>query len=325
MKDLFLEGQEAFNQQKLVIIPTETVFGLSAPIDREDLLEKIFTLKNRPKNNPLIVHCSSLEMVKSLVKNLPPWALLLAKKFWPGPLTLLLPKPPEISPLISSTAFFGVRIPNNPLTLGFIDFLKTPLAAPSANEFTFLSPTQHLHLEEGLLKKYQNDLYVLGAFSNKESCEIGIESTILMPSQESENILLILREGILDKEELEKALIDSQYKVKRETQKKEQIFAPGNYEKHYAPKTPLILIFASENYSLPEHLNLAEYKKVFPIEIEKGPLSTAKELYATLHRMDKDSSCQKILYIFPKKLESHLKWQAVLDRLKRASSEIMYL
>ena len=139
---------------KLVAIPTETVYGLAANAFNSDAVARVFETKERPTFDPLIVHTFSLEKVAEFVTSIHPQLLKLANAFWPGPLTLLLPKKTTISDLVTSgLGTVGVRIPNHPLTLSLLSSLDFPLAAPSANPFGYISPTTAIHVNNQLDNK----------------------------------------------------------------------------------------------------------------------------------------------------------------------------
>ena len=203
-------------------IPTETVYGLAAPVDREEVVREIFRLKERPFFDPLIVHVSSVAMAQDYTLPWGPVAQKLAHHFWPGPLTLVLPKKENISDIITSGLdTVGVRMPNHPKALEVIRNLGTPLAAPSANKFSCVSPTEAIHVRDAFGDAV--DLVDGGP------CGIGIESTIVRPG---EGRLDILRFGALGAQELRKVLGDIPV-VKVESSR-----APGQFDKHYTPAYP---------------------------------------------------------------------------------------
>ena len=136
--------QQLLTQGDVVALPTETVYGLAANIFDDTAIEKIFKTKGRPKYNPLIVHIHQLNQLDQLVSYVPEKALLLAKQFWPGPLTLILPKKKGISDLITAgKPTVGIRMPKHPLMLAVLKGLEFPVAAPSANPFTRVNPTSY--------------------------------------------------------------------------------------------------------------------------------------------------------------------------------------
>ena len=158
---------------KIVVIPTETVYGLGVNALDQDAVDKVFKLKKRPYYNPLICHTDSINKVKEFVKTFPRKAEILAKNFWPGPLTILLEKK-KIIPDITTSKLkrVGFRIPNNKLTLSILEKINFPVAAPSANPFGYISPTLPKHI----LSMFKNDIsYIL----DDGGCSVGIESTIV--------------------------------------------------------------------------------------------------------------------------------------------------
>ena len=218
----FLETNEVIG------IPTETVYGLAANAFSEVAIAKIFEAKNRPTFDPLIVHTHHIEEVRQFVTDIHPKLLQLATVFWPGPLTLLLPKQNTISNLVTSGLDrVGVRIPNHPLTLNLLKSLSFPLAAPSANPFGYISPTTALHVQKQLGLKIP---YILdGGY-----CQVGLESTIL--GEENDEII-IYRLGGLSISEIENVV----GKVTIELNQSSNPKAPGQLKSHYAPKIPLII------------------------------------------------------------------------------------
>ena len=214
----------------VVAIPTETVYGLAANVFSEKAIDQVFKLKKRPQTNPLIVHCSSLERVYDIVDNISEKGLNLAKRFWPGPLTLLLPKNESIPAVVTAGSNqVGVRVPNHRLTLKLLQNLDFPLAAPSANKYGSISPTcaEHVNLQFG-----SEIPFIL----NGGPCQIGIESTIIGFEEEK---TIIYRLGKITIEEV----IDvcgSEVYIKNEAG--EVIVAPGMVKHHYAPKTKLIIV-----------------------------------------------------------------------------------
>nr|WP_247234937.1 L-threonylcarbamoyladenylate synthase [Telluribacter sp. SYSU D00476] len=213
---------------QLVAIPTETVYGLAGNALDQQAVLSIFQVKNRPSFDPLIVHIDSFEKLSLVVAEVPEQARLLAEAFWPGPLTLLLPKQPVIPDLVTSGLdTVAVRVPNHPLTLELLQSLDFPLAAPSANPFGYISPTQAQHVEAQLGDKIP---YIL----NGGEAGVGIESTIVgFP----EGKPLVYRLGGLAVEEIEKVIGPVQY-LPHSTSNPQ---APGMLKSHYAPRKPFRL------------------------------------------------------------------------------------
>ena len=164
---------KALENNEIVAIPTETVYGLAGNAYSETAVEKIFALKNRPHFNPLIVHIKSAAVLTSVAKNIPLVALQLADAFWPGPLTLVLEKQEHIPDIVTGGKnTVGVRVPNHPIALELLEQLDFPLAAPSANPFGSISPTTAKHVAD-----YFTD--TLTIILDGGSCDKGIESTII--------------------------------------------------------------------------------------------------------------------------------------------------
>lgn len=212
----------------LVAIPTETVYGLAGNALQADTVAKIFEAKNRPTFDPLIVHTHSIEEAKKYVLDFPDWATKLANTFWPGPLTLLLPRSVAIPDIVTNGSdLVAIRIPNHPIALALLKSLPFPLAAPSANPFGYISPTTAQHVADQLEDKVP---YILDG----GACNVGVESTIVgfkngQPA--------IFRTGGISKEEIEKTLgLELE-----ELQSSSNPQAPGMLDSHYAPRKPLFV------------------------------------------------------------------------------------
>jgi L-threonylcarbamoyladenylate synthase len=207
-----------------VAIPTETVYGLAAPIFNLAAIEKIFLLKGRPRDNPLIAHVSSLAMVDQIAQNLPPVFHLLAKTFWPGPLTLVLPKKKSVSSTVSGGHnTIAVRMPSHELALRLIEEVGEPLVAPSANLSGRPSPTQASHV----LEDFDG---TLSAVLDGGPCQIGLESTVLNLTGSTPSIL---RPGSITREQIEAVL-----GITLSTSSG-PVLSPGMKYRHYAPKAPI--------------------------------------------------------------------------------------
>ena len=241
----------ALQKGELVGIPTETVYGLAANALDESAVTRIFTAKNRPTFDPLIVHIRSKEDLIHWTKDLDERALNLASTCWPGPLTLLLTKKRIIPDLVTSgSPLVGIRVPNHPLTLELLQSLSFPLAAPSANPFGYISPTTAQHVADQLGEKVS---YVLDG----GACQVGLESTIIgFEGAEA----IIYRKGGLPVEEIE-AIIG---KVTIRAHSSSNPKAPGMLKSHYAPLTPFIL---GNIQSIPQD---AEKLKIGIISFKEG-------------------------------------------------------
>jgi L-threonylcarbamoyladenylate synthase len=297
---------------ELVAIPTETVYGLAANAFDERAVAKIFSVKNRPLFNPLIVHVSGIDQVRAIVNHIPPAAEKLMAKFSPGPLTILLPRNEKIPDIVTAgLPEVAIRIPSHPLTLELLHTLDFPLAAPSANPFGYISPTSAPHVQKVLAGKIP---YILdGGKSNA-----GIESTIVGFSNGAP---VIYRQGIITKEELEEIVGPVILNQSKKT------VAPGMLESHYAPHTPLILTedidsaignFAKNEIGL---ITYNEYSDRLPVEQQillytSNDLNmAARNLYASLHEMDE----RGYKTIIVKKLPEKGIGIAINDRLSRAA------
>ena len=296
-----------------VAIPTETVYGLAANAFDTKAVADIFRIKNRPSFDPLIVHCDSLDKVKALVREMPEWALKLAQHFWPGPLTLVLPKSENVPYAVSSGLdTVGVRIPNHPLTLELLGRLPFPLAAPSANPFGYVSPTTAQHVAESLPLLPE---YILDG----GPCAKGIESTIIG----SENGKAYLyRLGSLSLEDIENLIGKVEIKLNASSNPQ----APGQLKIHYAPKVPLLemdLEEAKKTYPLDKIGQLAFRNGDTEIKEEhrcilsaQGDLyEAARNLFSALRALDNmDIEVAIFRYV-----ENTGVGKAINDRLKRAS------
>ncbi len=216
-----------------VVFPTETVYGLGAPIYDEKAIKKIFTIKKRPVDNPLIVHVASWEEALSLCVDPPPAFQVLAHRFWPGPLTIVLQRHEQVFPIISAgRPTIAIRMPSHPGALSLIQKTGEPLAAPSANLSGRPSPTSALDAWEDL--KGKTVLILDGG-----ACPIGIESTVISLIESNP---VLLRPGSISAKEIEETL---QMKLRQRTPNT-KIDSPGMKYRHYAPQAKIRLVFRRE-------------------------------------------------------------------------------
>ena len=224
-KDI-LRAKQILDTSELIAIPTETVYGLAGNCLDAQAVSRIFEVKNRPYFDPLIAHFSSITQVKKYVKRFPEIAEELAKKFWPGPLTLLLEKKEMIPDIVTSgLPTVAVRVPDHPLTLKLLKSLKYPVAAPSANPFGYVSPTEAFHVQAQLGEKID---YILDG----GPCQVGIESTIV---GFEDGKVVVHRLGGIPLEDIEK--ITGKIELKPHSDSKP--VAPGMLSSHYAPLTKI--------------------------------------------------------------------------------------
>ncbi|MGQ9917196.1 MAG: L-threonylcarbamoyladenylate synthase [Bryobacteraceae bacterium] len=285
---------------RLVAFPTETVYGLGANALDEAAVRRIFEAKGRPPSSPVIVHVASVEMARALAA---PWseqAEALAARFWPGPLTLVVPKLPSIPAIVTAgLPTVGLRMPAHPLALALIEAAGCPIAAPSANRFTELSPTTAGHVRKSLGNAM--DLVLDGG-----STPVGIESTVVSLAADPP---LLLRPGMITREELESVI--GPIEVRTSADEGSAHPAPGLHPRHYSPRTPLLLVRGG---ALP-----ATGRGVYlrPGEaMPADPRQYAAAFYATLHRCDE----QGYDWIAVEEPPDLPEWAAIRDRLRRAAS-----
>ena len=219
----------------VVAIPTETVYGLAANAYDETAIAKIFEAKGRPQDNPLIVHIASIDTLYELASTVPKTALKCAEKFWPGPLTMVLPKTEKVSNAVSAgLSTVAVRMPLNQTARDIIEQSGLPLAAPSANISGSPSPTTAQHVLNDMNGKI--DAVVMG-----EACDVGVESTVITLAGEHP---VLLRPGGVTLEQLQEILPDIEVNpaVLSELKANEEAASPGMKYKHYAPKTETFLV-----------------------------------------------------------------------------------
>jgi len=309
--------QIAYNlltNNKLVAIPTETVYGLAANAFNADAVLKIYQTKNRPQFNPLIIHSNAIERFENWGLTIPSEVKILAKHFWPGPITFIIPANNNIPEIVTAgTGAVAIRVPNHHLTLKLLEKLDFPLAAPSANPSGFISPTSPQHVAYQLGNKVD---YILDG----GNCIVGVESTII---SFLENEPKILRYGGLAVEEIELILGKKLLSVNEN----DKIVAPGMLLKHYAPNHPLFLVNNIEDAIKNENKNrvgvISFYQSFHDIPSEhqfvlshtKDLNEAAKNLFSFMHQIDK----LNIDKIFAEKLPSIGLGYAINDRLKRAS------
>lgn len=304
----------------LVAIPTETVYGLAANALDSQAVLNIFKAKNRPSFDPLIVHCRNAAQAESYAAVFPEPMKKLAEKFWPGPLTLILPKTSAIPDVVSSgLPSAGFRVPNHPLTLALLQELEFPLAAPSANPFGYVSPTSAEHVEDQLKDKID---YILDGGSSP----VGLESTIV--GQLEDGQICILRYGGIPVEQIEEVVGPVVLRVASSASP----LSPGQLDQHYAPHSTFIVC-----QTLQQALDMAEsYQrcglitpsplpadKVLPASVQSHKVlspsghldEAAQHLFAAIRSLDK-GDFEAILAV---KVADEGLGRAINDRLRRAS------
>ena len=215
----------------LVAFPTETVYGLGANAFDVRAVARVFEVKARPRFDPLIVHIAGMDWLPRLTADFPPLARHLAERFWPGPLTLVLPKSPAIPDLVTAGGnTVAVRMPDHPVALALLRAANLPIAAPSANPFGQISPTCAAHVHEQLGP--QIDLILDGGL-----CRVGVESTVLQLTPQGP---VLLRPGGTTQEEIE-ALIGKVHVPGDARTGSSTLVSPGTLPQHYAPRTALVV------------------------------------------------------------------------------------
>lgn len=293
------EAARLIRAGRLVAFPTETVYGLGANALDARAVQRIFEVKGRPASSPLIVHVCSVEMARRLAAAWPEKAERLAARFWPGPLTLVLPKQPSIPDNVTAgLATAGLRMPAHPLALALIETSGCPIAAPSANRFTELSPTSAEHVRKSLGSAV--DLILDGG-----ATPVGIESTVLSLAADPP---LLLRPGIITREEIEAVIGPVEV---RTTAAEAAHPSPGMHPRHYSPRTPLYLVRGGALPRSGRGIYL-RHGETMPA----SPRDYAAALYATLHRCDE----QEYDWIAVEEPPDLPEWAAVRDRLRRAAT-----
>jgi len=298
----------------LVAFPTETVYGLGAVALDADAVRRIFEAKGRPPTNPLIVHVASIEQARQVAANWPEAAERLAARFWPGPLTLVLPRAPAVPPEVSGgLEAVGIRLPAHPAARALIERVGAPLAAPSANPYTGISPTSAEHVAKGLSGRIE-------AILDGGETTVGIESTVLDLSVDRPRIL---RPGAVSAAEIEEVIGP----VERLAGGAEEALpSPGLARRHYAPKARVVLLGADELGARAASADASVgVMAILPpppargaarwIAMPDDPAAYARQLYRTLHALE-DAGVKELWIELPPAEEA---WDGVRDRLHRAA------
>ncbi len=276
-------GAQLIRDGKNVAFPTETVYGLGADIFNPSAIRQVFKIKNRPLSNPLIAHISDYEQLNLLARSVPDNALQLMKAFWPGPLTVVLPKKEEVPDVVTGdNATVAIRMPANPIALDLIQQAGTPIAAPSANAFSCTSPTTAQHVQEQL--GHQCDAIIDGG-----ACRVGVESTVVSFTGSQP---VLLRPGGISAEAIESE-IGPLRSVNLHTN--EGVESPGLLPNHYAPETPLF-VFSKIPSPYEEATDVGillfspseiEFSGAVEVLSKEGDLKEASaNFYAAIRRLD---------------------------------------
>lgn len=304
-------------QGELVAIPTETVYGLAAHALDAKACRAIFRAKRRPANDPLIVHVLDLAHAEELA-DFNPAARRLARRFWPGPLTLVLPKKACVPGIVTSGGLtVAIRAPAHPLARWLLRLAKIPLAAPSANLFGYISPTTAAHVREGLGARIPHIL-------DGGACTVGVESTVLDMTNPKKP--RVLRPGAVTTAQLEKFLGVKVHGAKSRGSRARQL-APGMLERHYSPRTPLVLGRLPTETApagvafvlLRQPQGQKPAQPVFWLSKRGSLTEVARNLYDVLRRADAGGYRQ--IRVEPLPVDASGLAAAINDRLKRAAAK----
>ena len=289
------------NDDLLIGLPTETVYGLAALASRPKAIAKIFQVKARPTNHPLILHLANYRQLEKWAQNVPSYVEILCEKFWPGPLTVVLQRTTRVCDEITGAReTVAIRIPNNQVALTLLKKLDDGLVAPSANRFGKVSPTSAKHVVDDL----GDDVSLV---LDGGDCEIGVESTILDCTR---SMPQILRSGAITKDVLESvakisiALSDGESR------------ASGMLEKHYAPNCRVELVETTADAERLSSELVSENQKVQILDFFGDAVSYANQLYARLRQADQ-SGIDVVIAVMP--INAGL-GEAIRDRLTKASA-----
>ena len=289
------------NDDLLIGLPTETVYGLAALASRPKAIAKIFQVKARPTNHPLILHLANYRQLEKWAQNVPSYVEILCEKFWPGPLTVVLQRTTKVCDEITGAReTVAIRIPNNQVALTLLKKLDDGLVAPSANRFGKVSPTSAKHVVDDL----GDDVSLV---LDGGDCEIGVESTILDCTR---SMPQILRSGAITKDVLESvakisiALSDGESR------------ASGMLEKHYAPNCRVELVETTADAERLSSELVSENQKVQILDFFGDVVSYANQLYARLRQADQ-SGFDVVIAVMP--INAGL-GEAIRDRLTKASA-----
>lgn len=301
----------------VVAIPTETVYGLAADISQDHALENVFALKSRPLNHPLIIHIAQPLRLQDYAINIPEYVYQLTDHFWPGPLTVVLQKSAKVSDIVTGgQSSVAIRMPSHPLALKLIELVGAPLAAPSANRFGHISPTQPAHV----ISEFGEKVPVLEG----GECDVGIESTIIDAT--SHSCCKILRSGMITPESIQNVL-GSEIQIMAQQKDSKQV--PGALKHHYEPSKPTFLI---KNQAEIDQLINQYQQSICLLQVSKQydrrplkqrimmPINSeayAKAYYRSLREAD-SSSAQVIAIEAPPEQDSQ--WHAIWDRIQRSTA-----
>jgi L-threonylcarbamoyladenylate synthase len=310
--DSFDRALDELRSGGVVAVPTETVYGLAADVRSPGGIAKIFSTKERPSFDPLIVHVSSTSQVYLVAQDFPPLAERLASEFWPGPMTMVLPKRPDLNEAITAgLETVAVRVPDHELTRALIQQLGSPIAAPSANRFGRTSPTTAEHVES----EFMGRVKVLDG----GPCAVGVESTVIS-FDEAGKTIRILRPGAVTKE-----LLARFAKVEMAI---DDPHAPGHTKHHYMPDIPLVIFSRPRSLDKDSYLRIkSDLKKevLHPswISMPSNPVLAARLLYANMRLAARRPGANCLFLEYPLEDRRAGIWAAISDRLMKAATLVI--
>lgn len=313
--DIIAEAAAVITRGGTVAFPTETVYGLGADATNPNAVSAIFTAKGRPSYNPLIVHAADVTGASRCVTSWPESAQTLAQRFWPGPLTIVLPKHRSIPEIVTAgLGTVGVRVPSHPVALALIRAAGVPIAAPSANRSMRVSPTQGDHVASSLGDAA--DLIL-----DAGTVSVGIESTVI---DLSAGVPTVLRPGMISIDELRAVL----GRVERSTHAVDGVArpSPGMMDRHYSPSAKMIVVDAAAiadaiasqragNRVVVLGRSIAPSGKATVWQMPPGPSDYARVLYGMLHQAD----AERFDVVIVEEVPDDAAWDGVRDRLRRAA------
>ncbi len=326
------EAAELIRCGELVAFPTETVYGLGADAGNNAAIQRIYQVKGRPANNPLIVHVPDYAAAMEYSRRFPTMAVIFAKTFWPGPLTLVLQRNDRISPAVSAgNKTVAIRCPNHPVALALLRESKRPIAAPSANRSGYTSPTTAQHVADEL------DGHI-PLILDGGPCDVGLESTVV---DMTSAVPMILRPGAITQAMLASSLRQAGLAPdvavpagRAGISETDELKSPGLLERHYAPRTAAYRFYASDSAALRTYLEPRRDQRIgllcfdgfaAPAEIKEkivlpaNAQQCAKAMYAALRELDR-RRCDVLIVQCPETTDGV--WSAIEDRLRRATKEL---
>jgi L-threonylcarbamoyladenylate synthase len=303
--EIIEQAGEILLEGGVVVIPTETVYGLACNAMDAMAVRRVFEIKGRPAENPLIIHLANADQLDEVAVEIPALARKLADRYWPGPLTMVLNRSDEVpSETTGGLDTVAVRVPDHAVARAIIEIAGCPIAAPSANVFMALSPTQAEDVDPEILVDV--DMIIDGG-----RCEVGLESTVLDLTQDPPRIL---RPGAVSRADIQ-ALVG---RPLGDLPPSEVRRSPGMYRRHYAPRSPVRLV----DRALQDDecgLTFGAVQSSLQVKMPKEPRAYGAVLYGALKQLDSKGPKAILVEEPPEGVE----WEAVWDRLRKASASLM--